>query len=162
MIGFETLLCIDPGLLTGVAALTRLNDKVVVDESLELAEGEVAPWLRRKLTDWDYYEDRRDHTMTVVAEQFFITAQTAKNSQAPWSLELIGVTKQVLRDVHYPLERVYWQKPSAAKAVVDNEKLKRLELWHRGGAGHANDAIRHGVLCLIKRGWVDTRLLGGV
>jgi hypothetical protein len=86
--------------------------------------------------------------------------ETAKNSQAPWSLEMIGVLKQVCRDYHYPLELVYAQRPTEAKNVVPNPKLKRLELWHRGGAGHANDAIRHAVLCLIKRGWEDPRLLG--
>lgn len=158
MNGDEFLVCVDPGLATGVALLRRVKDIVTVVESHELAESGVAPWLRTKVKDWADLESQ-ETTLSVVCEQFFITAQTAKNSQAPWSLENIGILKQCLRDVYYPLTRVYWQKPSAAKSVVTNEKLHRLELWHKGGAGHANDAIRHGVLCLIKRGWVDPRML---
>jgi hypothetical protein len=37
--------------------------------------------------------------------------------------------------------------------------LKRLDLWHRGGAGHANDAIRHAVTAAIKSRWRDPRML---
>lgn len=160
MIGEERLVCVDPGLLTGVALLRRVGNDVQVEKSAELSEDELAAWLRIEMYDWQGRE-AEGVDVTVVVEQFFITAQTAKNSQAPWSLENIGITKQVLRDECYPVERVYWQKPSAAKSVVPNEKLQRLKLWHRGGAGHANDAIRHGVLCLIKRGWVDPRMLRG-
>lgn len=158
MIGEERLICVDPGLLTGVALLSRGDDTVSVVDSAELPEDEVAAWLRIQLHGWTEQE-AAGVDVNVVVEQFFITAQTAKNSQAPWSLELIGVTKQVLRDECYDTGRVYWQKPSAAKSVVPNEKLHRLGLWHKGGAGHANDAIRHGALCLIKRGWVDPRML---
>lgn len=158
MIGEERLVCVDPGLMTGVALLRRSGDAVKIEKSAELEEWEVASWLRIEMHGWIEWE-ATGIDLSVVVEQFFITAQTAKNSQAPWSLELIGVTKQVLRDECYDTSRVYWQKPSAAKSVVPNEKLQRLGLWHRGGAGHANDAIRHGVLCLIKRGWSDPRLL---
>lgn len=160
MRGFEILLCVDPGLLTGVALLSRTHDQVDLLQSYELPEDEFAPWLRINMHGWAEREET-GLDVTVVCEQFFITAQTAKNSQAPWSLENIGILKQTLRDECYPPERVYWQKPSAAKTVVDNPKLQRLGLWHKGGAGHANDAIRHGVLCLIKRGWSDPRLLKG-
>lgn len=153
------LLCVDPGLLTGVAALERIDDNVKLLGSAERNEDQFANWFRTMLDEGVNEEQHHGQVLSIVCEQFFITAQTAKNSQAPWSLENIGIMKQCLRDIGYPLERVFWQKPSAAKLVVPNDKLHRLELWHRGGAGHANDAIRHGVLCLIKRGWVDTRML---
>jgi len=156
--GQERLVSVDPGLVTGVTLMDRSADTVKVTLSAELGESEVAPWLRMCLSDWESLEEQ-GIIFSVVCESFFITAQTAKNSQAPWSLEMIGVLKQVCRDLNYPLDLIYWQKPSAAKTMIDNAKLRRLELWHRGGAGHANDAIRHGVLCLINRGWRDSRFL---
>lgn len=159
MRGNERLISVDPGLKTGVALLDRKGDDVSLTLSAELNEAELAPWLRMCLHNWRELEDE-DVTVTVVFERFLITMETAKNSQAPWSLEMIGVLKQVCRDYGYPLELIYAQRPTEAKNVVPNPKLKRLGLWHRGGAGHANDAIRHGVLCLIKRGWEDPRLLG--
>jgi len=157
--GSERILCVDPGLKTGVARLDRSENDVTVNESFELDEHEVAPWLREHLAGWtDRMTSGEGHTI-VVYERFIITPRTATLTQAPWSLELIGVTKQVCRDLEYPVERMYGQTPAEGKSVVDNKKLQRLELWHRGGAGHANDAIRHGVLNLINRGWRDPRFL---
>jgi hypothetical protein len=43
--------------------------------------------------------------------------------------------------------------------MFPNEALKKLEYWHRGGAGHALDAIRHGLLYLAKNGWTPRKLL---
>jgi hypothetical protein len=148
----------DPGLKTGLALLERYGDQVTRVLSTEVDEHEVAPWIRMVMHDWQDLE-MDDIVVTCVYETFTITMETAKLSQAPWSLEMIGVFKQVLRDYNYPLELIYGQQPSAAKNVVDNKKLQRLELWHVGGAGHANDAIRHGVLNLINRGWRDPRLI---
>jgi hypothetical protein len=31
--------------------------------------------------------------------------------------------------------------------------IKDAGVWHRGGAGHANDAIRHGMYRAIQLGW---------
>jgi hypothetical protein len=42
--------------------------------------------------------------------------------------------------------------------MFSNEKLKKLEFWHKGGEGHALDAIRHAVLRLVKIGWIPTKL----
>jgi hypothetical protein len=95
----------------------------------------------------------------VVCERFTISAQTAKNSQAPFSLEQIGILKQCLLDVNRPADDVYFQAPGDAKAMFGNDKLKKLEYWHRGGEGHALDAIRHGLLRLVKTGWKPLRLL---
>lgn len=159
MQGSERLVAIDPGLMTGAALLDRHGDSVKVTLSAELQEHEVAPWLRMCMNNWREL-DEQGVTFSVIFERFLITAETAKNSQAPWSLEMIGVLKQVCRDYEYPLELVYAQRPTEAKNIVPNEKLRRLGLWHRGGAGHARDAIRHGVLCLIKRGWEPVQLLG--
>jgi hypothetical protein len=43
--------------------------------------------------------------------------------------------------------------------MFPNEALKKLDYWHKGGEGHALDAIRHGLLYLAKKGWTPRRLL---
>lgn len=85
--------------------------------------------------------------------------QTVKNSQAPYSLEQIGILKQCLMDAGRSPDDIYFQSPSDAKGMFANDKLKKLEYWHRGGEGHALDAIRHGLLRLVKVGWKPIRLL---
>jgi hypothetical protein len=127
-----------------------LNEPVLV-WSLELQQEEYAGPIRQTL---EQYPD-----VEVVCERFTISAQTAKNSQAPFSLEQIGILKQCLLDVNRPADDVYFQAPGDAKAMFGNDKLKKLEYWHRGGEGHALDAIRHGLLRLVKTGWKPLRLL---
>lgn len=144
------VLSIDPGLKTGIALVHRINDHATKVCSAELDWTEGAEAADRLIID---------HPMAVtdiVAERFLITAQTAKNSQAPWSLYALGC---LMLTCHRAEREVVLQKPAQAKAVVDNAKLQRLGLWHRGGAGHANDALRHAVVRLINVGWRDPRLL---
>jgi hypothetical protein len=43
--------------------------------------------------------------------------------------------------------------------MFPNPALKHLGIWHKGGEGHANDAIRHGLLALVKTGWIPKELL---
>ena len=95
----------------------------------------------------------------VVCERFTINAQTVRNSQAPYSLEQIGILRQCLLDSGYQMDDIFFQSPADAKAMFSNEKIKKLDYWHRGGEGHALDAIRHGLLYLVKKGWNPTRLL---
>lgn len=95
----------------------------------------------------------------VVCERFIINAQTVRNSQAPYSLEQIGILKQVMLDAGIDPESIIFQSPADAKAMFDNPKLKKLEYWHKGGEGHALDAIRHGLLRCVKLGWKPLRLL---
>ena len=56
-------------------------------------------------------------------------------------------------------EGIIWQMPVDAKRMFPNEALKALGTWHRGGEGHANDAMRHALLRLVKTGWVPKELL---
>jgi hypothetical protein len=95
----------------------------------------------------------------IICERFTINAQTVRNSQAPFSLEQIGILKQCIMDMGKKPDDIYFQSPADAKAMFDNAKLKKLEYWHKGGEGHALDAIRHGLLRLVKSGWKPTRLL---
>jgi hypothetical protein len=95
----------------------------------------------------------------IVCERFTINAQTVRNSQAPFSLEQIGILKQIMMDIGMKPDDIYFQSPADAKAMFSNESLKKIEYWHKGGEGHALDAIRHGLLRLVKSGWKPLNLL---
>jgi len=98
--------------------------------------------------------------LEIACERFTITAQTAKNSQAPYSLEQIGVLKHIVRESELGSDSgIVFQSPVDAKRLFSNAALKKLGFWHVGGGGHALDAIRHGLLYIAKRGWTPLRLL---
>jgi hypothetical protein len=95
----------------------------------------------------------------VAMEKFTITPQTGKNTQAPWSLRVEGIVMAIaLRSC----TTATLQTPADAKSLVNNDLLRCLRLWHRGGAGHANDALRHAVLLAIRRGWRSPALTGNL
>jgi hypothetical protein len=151
-------IAIDPGKTTGFAVVERddwdfTRSGLILRHSSELDESLIIPALRV------YLDSFSDKQCAIIIETFVINAQTVKNSAAPWSLKVTGAVEQVCRDYGYPVESIEWQAPANAKSVVPNEKLKRLELWHRGGAGHANDAIRHAVLYFIRHGYTSPLLL---
>ncbi len=143
------ILAVDPGKATGLAAFSYVKgEEPVMLESFEARFETYAPWIRKWLSeplDYDFVH--------IICERFTINAQTVKNSQAPYSLEEIGVLKQILLDEGMDPESIKFQSPADAKAMWDNPKLKKLDYWHRGGEGHALDAIRHGLLYMIKLGW---------
>jgi hypothetical protein len=147
------VLSVDPGKATGMALFSfEMGQNPVLVWSGEFQQDEYAKPIREALaTVQDEIE--------VVCERFTINAQTVKNSQAPFSLEQIGILKQCLMDVGRPANDIYFQSPADAKAMFPNEALKKLGYWHRGGEGHALDAIRHGLLRLVKSGWKPLGLL---
>lgn len=153
------LLCLDPGKASGVAVLETSSLQEDATADVEIVEtGELQPselngwlltWFNRALVEGAGLE--------CVCEDFLITPQTGKNSTADWSLKKIGVL-EFLGEMFQV--KVTLQTPAAAKSFVDNKRLRALGLWHKGGAGHANDALRHGVLYLVnKRGWNPPDLL---
>lgn len=150
----RTILAVDPGKVTGVALLMIPDgDEPILLDTKELSVVEFAPYIRSKI-------EAGQGTVDLVCEKFTITMQTAKNSQAPWSLEQIGILKQICRDNEIDEDSITWQLPANAMTMFPNEKLKRLGYWHRGGDGHANDAIRHALLRAVGVGWVPRALLG--
>lgn len=154
----RAIIAIDPGKMTGVCILGMTYDQ----EPMMLASNEyecheLAPFLRKEFEERLPNESVR---LEIVCERFTINAQTAKNSQAPWSLEQIGILKQTMRDFGIDETSIIWQQPADAMNMFNNDKLKRLGYWHRGGAGHANDAIRHALLRAVKTGWIPRGLLG--
>ncbi len=145
-------LAIDPGLMTGICAFEWENgQEPVLLWSAELTMDQFAGSVRGVLAK---YPD-----VVVICEKFTINAQTIRKSQSPYSLELIGVMKQCLRDVGRDADDFDFQKPSEAMAMFTNPGLKKLGYWHRGGKGHALDALRHGLLALVRRGWKPVGLL---
>lgn len=146
------ILSVDPGKATGMALFSlEQGQEPVLIWSGEYQQDEYAKPIRETLANFPEVD--------VVCERFTINMQTVKNSQAPFSLEQIGILKQCLMDAGRKPDDIYFQSPSDAKAMFDNPKLKKLEYWHKGGEGHALDAIRHGLLRCVKVGWKPVRLL---
>lgn len=157
----KAVLSVDPGLTTGICFITWSGvegEDPVIELSVEALENEVAGHLRKSLVGWENYDE-----FLVVCERFVINAQTVRNSQAPYSLEQIGLLKQVCRDSEYPVDKISFQAPVDAKNMFPNKALKTLKLWHVGGAGHALDAIRHALLALVRAyRWIPRVLLDTV
>ena len=149
----DRVLAIDPGKATGLAWLRQEDGKIFLDNSHEAGPDEIIDMIRPTLAEWRPLAEGQP-PMRIVMERFTINAGTAQKSQeVSWALETIGAVKQAARDAEYPLTKITWQSPAEAKTAFTNDKLKRLGLWHRGGAGHALDAIRHGSLYLAKVCW---------
>jgi hypothetical protein len=151
------VLGVDPGKTTGIALLSwpgKAEDDPSVEWSVEVDENDFADEILRGL------DVPRGGGFHVACESFVINMKTAKNSQAPWSLEHIGVLKYLCDQRNYPRAQITFQSPANAKSMFDNPALHRLGTWHRGGEGHANDAIRHALLRFVRAGWVPRRLLG--
>jgi len=153
----RVILSVDPGKASGIACFAWGDEHV---EPYLLLSGEYQPHeFAEPVRDVLVRSIAENLRLEVVCERFTINAQTVKNSQAPYSLEQIGVLKQLLRDAGINENELKFQNPSDAKRMFPNEALKKLEYWHRGGEGHALDAIRHGLLYLAKNGWTPSRLL---
>jgi len=149
------ILSVDPGKATGIALFSYVaGSEPVMEWSKEVDQDEFAEVVRGVL-----WAPEIRHHLDVVCERFVINAQTVRNSQAPYSLEVIGILKQCLKDNGRAMDDIFFQTPAEAMGMFTNEKLKKLEYWHRGGAGHALDAIRHALLKIVKMGWKPVRLL---
>lgn len=144
------ILAIDPGKKTGWAAYDREMDTFV---SGELDYDDTCKLLLHpesifngplSAMEFDY-----------ACESFIITVNTAKNTQATWSLELIGVARMISR--LYGGQELVLQTPAAAKRLMSDDLLKALS-WYVPGKGHSNDAARHLGLFMLSRGWMDDRI----
>lgn len=155
------VISIDPGKTTGVCLLEwsgAQEDLPTLKMSAEVLEDGFAEWFDRAMAIASSLSQSYA-LVSVVCEKFTITPQTGKNSQAPYSLEQIGVLKHLCRVNEYGSENIVFQAPVDAKALFPNDALKKVGTWHKGGDGHANDAIRHALLRLAKTGWKPKVLL---
>lgn len=146
------VLAVDPGKATGIAFFSiEAGEDPILLGSWEVQFETFAVVIRDVFSKYP--------TVEVVCEKFTINAETAKKSQAPFSLEHIGVLRQIMMDNGQDPWSLPLQLPANAKAMFPNPALKKVGYWHRGGEGHALDAIRHGLLYLVKTGWKPRKLL---
>jgi hypothetical protein len=144
------VVAIDPGLVTGICAVDMVlgddgNRRLVVAASAETDFLRTGRMLQTLLLESD------PETTGIVMERFTITAKTAKNSQAPWSLEVIGMCRWIADEQFGGrFGEIVMQGPAEAKRMIPNELLRAAEVWHVGGAGHANDALRHAVYRFVR------------
>jgi hypothetical protein len=131
------ILGIDPGRKSGVA---------ILDLMLETCEGWEVTWPEYGYLIEDCIKEWRP---AVVAESFIINANTIKNTQAPWSLEGIGVARHLAHKYGCDFDL---QPPSSAKRFATNDRLQALG-WYKPGKGHLADAQRHTLLYVTRHGW---------
>ena len=145
------MISVDPGLKTGLALVASGDvPRLLAADEVDVLDVE------RSLLDMLAMVPEGASLLSVV-EKFTINARTVANSQAPWSLEVIGIARNVFwRECR--LEPIM-QQPVEAKDLMTNPRLRAVDCWYKGGAGHANDAIRHALFALHRRGWRDRRLL---
>lgn len=152
----KLVLAVDPGKASGIC-LFKLEDgndpELIWSGEYQMRE------YAEPIRDAIRYAAQYNSALTVVCEKFTINAQTVKNSQAPYSLEQIGILKQLMLDGGLDPDAIKFQSPADAKKFFPNESLKKVGYWHRGGGGHALDAMRHGLLYLVKAGWKPVKLL---
>lgn len=151
------VLAVDPGKTSGIAVLSWDKDSNEDPKVLYSLEAQPETFGDEIFAAFDYGNENED--FYVSCESFIINAQTVRNSQAPWSLENIGILKYVCQKSGYDPSNIAFQAPVNAKNMFPNPALKKVGTWHKGGEGHANDAIRHGLLRLVKLGWKPTILL---
>lgn len=153
-----TVLAVDPGKLTGVALIHwtgNQEDDPTVEHSEEVDETQFASLISSLFLQANLLS-ANNH---LACERFTINAQTAKKSQAPYSLEMIGVLKHLVRTERFSPEEIVFQAPVDAKNMFPNPALKKLNVWHKGGEGHALDSLRHALLLLTKKGYIPSKLL---
>ena len=88
----------------------------------------------------------------ILFEAFTINDGTAKKTFQPMSLHLIGLATAHLAVAGRP-DEPYLQYATDAKTFCPNPRLKEYDMWHRGGEGHARDALRHAVKWLFDNGY---------
>lgn len=138
------LLSVDPGLMTGVC-LIDLSDP---EDPVQVWSAEITiPEFYDKIEAW--VADENTHT---VIEGFRITDGTP---DSPWSLNLIGIVEYLC---YHNKKELDMQWPYQ-KDFADNDKLRKVNFWHVGEAGHANDAFRHAMVWIVDRNRKWTRKL---
>lgn len=136
----EYLLAIDPGKMTGFALLNIDDpDNPWIMEALELTVEEFYVRIEEVFETYQY------QSLEVVIEDFKITKRTADLSDAPWSLNLIGVTQFFGHKYRVP---VTLQLP-ARKPFASNDRLRLVNFWQKSTAGHSNDALRHAMIYIV-------------
>lgn len=143
---------LDPGLVSGLCSFTiGEEDKAVCVDHWQLDHLGVGQYFERRNSDWGHND------IIVAVESFIITPGTGKKTQAPWSLESIGICRYFVEKAGGSLRM---SAPSAHKRLVSDQVLKNAGLWFPG-EGHACDAARVALhVCLIDFGLMKWALKG--
>lgn len=139
------ILCLDPGGATGAALIEYDETSVKVVESFEIKGGLTGfiAWYKTTELEWD----------SVVCESFTLRPGVHGVDLSP--TYIIGALEALTNDS----SKIAYQEPKL-KPLCDDNRLKVMEM-HVPGKGHANDAIRHGIIYLramrhlptLKKGW---------
>lgn len=149
------VLAVDPGKVTGLAYLPAPGPRspTAFPEAPFLAEqGTHEALLTAGSAISAYAAHAGAAPLQVVCESFHITARTARNTFAPWSLESIGVLRFLTactRDQPSPVSFTL-QTPSNAKRAATNQRLTEVGWYAPSEGGHAADAARHLYLYLFR------------
>ena len=132
-------LAIDPGKMCGVAMRT-VRDVVVPPGTWEWPAWEAVQFVDDVLST-------ADSGINVVVESF--VPRPGTRTWQPDALEVIGAVRWTCLKYHHEFEL---QTPAQAKAFSTNEKLKRIGWYSPTKDGHANDAVRHLLLAMVRHG----------
>jgi hypothetical protein len=138
----------DPGKMSGLVTLDTETNEF---SPFELGFDDMC---RTLMSAVDIHHTRGG--LLLISESFIITQQTGKNTQAPWSLELIGVMRMISQI--YLGRSLVLQQPASAKRFSSDDRLRRLG-WYTPKKGHANDAARHLLLLMATRGLLPQEVL---
>lgn len=127
------ILAIDPGLATGVMYGTVDNYEHNI-----ISFPEIYSYLDNLISSVKFD--------VVVVENFLISNQTSKKTQATWSLRIIGAVEYIC--FREGVEMVL-QTPSEAKNFITDKRLREFNMWFKG-EGHDRDAARHFLLWYFK------------
>lgn len=123
---------VDPGLVTGLCSFTIDEDQATCVDHYQANHLGIGHYFESRYNDWGKSD------VVVAMESFIITPGTSKKTQAPWSLETIGIVRYFVEKAGGSLRM---SAPSAHKKLISDDVLKRAGL-HFPGEGHATDAAR--------------------
>lgn len=145
------LTCMDPGGDTGLSLFH------VKPESFKLLEYATVAWNPRRgsnptatIVEWRLGYPGIHHFLY---EGFHVRNTDSAAATDTTALLVLGAVEQVIWDRGNMYEEIFTQQPVAAKDMVPDEVLEKLNLHlgHQNHQRHVRDANRHGVTHLAKR-----------
>ena len=131
----SNILCIDPGGTTGIAIFNVSEDSEPrLWEHLQIPNG------TKGFIDFFRENEPLYNWKKIVCESF--TLRTGVKFPDLTPVYIIGALEAMVKDS----VEVVLQSPSL-KGLCDDDRLKSIGM-HQRGNGHANDAIRHGIIYL--------------
>lgn len=144
------VLFLDGGKTTGWALYDRETDKVQLQQ-FEFSElcSALALWM-----------DNHGTQTVIGAEKFVITPMSARKDPDGLAIQVYGVAR--FMSVRYnATEFIGDQNSSSALAFVPNPFLKRIG-WYEKNFPHGNDAARHVIKFLERRGCLPSHIRGKI